>query len=69
MFLCPILYQNQLLRAYEVTAAQRFNDFADYLRIISDTTLDLKFRQHAAELVKGLFISDKIELMPEQNIF
>lgn len=52
----------QILRAYEVTAAQRLNDFADYLRIISDTALDLRFRKHAAELVKELFVSDEIEL-------
>ena len=52
----------QILRAYEVTAAQRLNDFADYLKIISDTALDLRFRKHAAELVTELFISDEIEL-------
>jgi hypothetical protein len=52
----------QMLLAYEVTAAQKLNDFADYLRIISDTTLDLKFRQHAAKLAKELFVTDDIEL-------
>ena len=39
------------------------------MRIISDTTLDLKFRQHAAELVKGLFISDEIELYSRSKIY
>lgn len=53
---------DQLLRAYEVSAAEKLNDLADYLRIISDTTLDMRFRQHAAELVKGLFVTDQIEL-------
>lgn len=53
---------DQFIRAYEVTAVQKLNDFADYLRIISDTTLEMRFRQHAAGLVKGLFITDKIEL-------
>lgn len=52
----------QFIRAYEASAVQKLNDFADYLRIISDTTLDMKFRQHAAGLVKGLFITDKIEI-------
>lgn len=52
----------KMLMAYEVTAAQKLNDFADYMRTISDTTLDLKFRQHAAELVKELFVTDEIEL-------
>ena len=60
---------DQLLRAYEVTALEKLNDFADYMRIFSDTTLDLKFRQHAAELVKGLFISDKIELYSRSKIY
>jgi hypothetical protein len=53
---------DQLLRAYEISAAEKLNDFADYMKIISDTTLNLKFRQHAAELAKGLFVTDKIEL-------
>ena len=52
----------QMLTAYELTAAQRLNDFADYLRIISDTALDLRFRTHAADLVKELFVRDEIEL-------
>jgi len=53
---------DHLLRAYEITSAEKLIDFADYMRIISDTTLDLRFRQHAAELVKELFVSDEIEL-------
>jgi len=60
---------DQLLRAYEVTALEKLNDFADYMRIISDTALDLKFRQHAAELVKGLFISDDVELHSRSKIY
>jgi hypothetical protein len=53
---------DHLLRAYEITATEKLNDFADYIKIISDTTLDLRFRQHAAELVRDLFISDEIDL-------
>ena len=53
---------DHLLRAYEITATEKLTDFADYIKIISDTTLDLRFRQHAADLVKGLFVSDEIEL-------
>jgi hypothetical protein len=53
---------DHLLRAYEITATEKVIDFADYLRIISDTTLDLRFRQHAAELVRDLFISDETDL-------
>ena len=54
---------DKFIRAYEASAVQKLNDFADYLRIISDTTLEMRFRQHAAGLVKGLFITDKIELI------
>jgi hypothetical protein len=50
------------LRAFEITAIGKLNDFADYMKIISDTTLDLKFRQHAAELVRDLFVPGEIEL-------
>jgi hypothetical protein len=53
---------DNLLRAYEITATEKLTDFADYIKIISDTTLDLRFRQHAAELVRDLFISDEIDL-------
>lgn len=53
---------DHLLRAYEITATEKLIDFSDYMKIISDTTLDLKFRQHAAELVRNLFISHEIEL-------
>jgi len=50
------------LGAYEMTAIEKLNDFADYMRIISDTALDLSIRKHAAKLVKELFFSDEIEL-------
>ncbi len=32
------------------------------MKIISDTTLDLRFRQHAAGLIRDLFISDEIDV-------
>jgi hypothetical protein len=63
-----------LLKAYEITATEKLNDFADYMKIISDTSLDLRFRQHASGLVRNLFISDEIELpnlgkaYPEKDI-
>jgi len=53
---------DHLLRAYEISAAEKLNDFSDFMKIISDTTLDVRIRQHAAELVRDLFISDEIEL-------
>jgi hypothetical protein len=53
---------DHLLSGYETTATDKLNDFADYLKIISDTTLDAQFRQHAAELAGNLFIPGAIEL-------
>jgi hypothetical protein len=53
---------DHFLRAYEITAIEKLNDFADYMKVISDTTLDLRFRQKSAELVRNLFVSDKIIL-------
>lgn len=53
---------DQLLRAFEITAAEKLIDFTDYISIVSDTSLDLRFRQHAAELARDLFVSDTIEL-------
>jgi hypothetical protein len=50
------------LRAYEVSAMEKLNDFADYIKVISDTSLDCSFRMHSAELVRKLFISDEINL-------
>jgi hypothetical protein len=53
---------DDLLRGYEINAINKLNDFGDYLKIVSDTTLELKFRQHAAELTRNLFIPGEIEL-------
>jgi len=53
---------DDILRRYEITAINKLNDFSDYLKIVSDTTLELKFRKHAAELTGNLFIPGEIEL-------
>ena len=45
------------LRAYEETARQKLSDFADYLKIVSDTSMNIKFREQAAEMVKRLFVN------------
>jgi hypothetical protein len=44
------------LRAYEITAEEKLVDFADYLKIVADTTLDSKFRKQAMEMAMALFI-------------
>ena len=61
VFMTDVL-SDKLLRGYEITAAEKLNDFADYMKIISDTTLDQRFRQQAVKLVRDLFIPEKIEL-------
>lgn len=45
------------LRAYELTAAEKLIDFADYLKISADTTLDTEFRRHALEMASSQFIT------------
>ncbi|TAL72191.1 MAG: hypothetical protein EPN88_05105 [Bacteroidetes bacterium] len=50
---------DQLLRTYEGTAKLKLNDFADYLKIASDSSIDIIFRQQAAEMAGNLFISGK----------
>jgi len=49
----------QSLRSFEITAIDRLNDFADYLKIVSDTSLELKFRQHAFEVAGNLLVNAK----------
>lgn len=51
------------LRSFELTAQQKLIDLADFLKIISDTSLDNRFRQQAFDMAIKLFISgeNKIE--------
>jgi len=53
---------DQLLRAYEATAKQKLTDFADYLNIASDTSMDAGFRQQASKMAGKLFISREVGL-------
>jgi hypothetical protein len=52
----------ELLKAYEETAKQKLSDFADYHKIVSDTSVNIKFREQGAEMVKNLFISNDIKI-------
>jgi hypothetical protein len=52
----------QQLRAFEVTAMQKLVEFSDYLKIVSDSSLDLRLRIQAAEMIKALFISDEVDV-------
>jgi len=63
-----------LLRAYEETAIQKVSDFADYLKIVSDTSINIKFREKAAEMVSRIFVSPDTDVQswsqfyPENDI-
>jgi predicted transposase YbfD/YdcC len=50
------------LFAYEVTAKQKLSDFADYLQIMTDTSLDMSFRIKAGEMIKKTFQSENVSL-------
>jgi len=51
----------RMLRAYEETAGQKLSDFADYLKIASDSTKDMVFRKQAADMAGKLFMSRYID--------
>ena len=44
------------LRAFEVRAQQKLRDFADYLTIVADSTLDSAFRAEAQQQAAHLFV-------------
>jgi hypothetical protein len=48
------------LEAFEVSASQKLSDFADYLRIMGDTTLNPSFKEKAKEMVRDLFLSENV---------
>jgi hypothetical protein len=58
-----------LLRAYEETARQKLSDFADYLKIVSDTSMNIKFREQAAEMVKRLFVSGDTDVRDWAKVY
>jgi len=51
-----------LLRAYEETAKQKLIDFADYLKIASDSSMNNVFRTQAAEMAGKIFISGSADI-------
>lgn len=52
----------EMLTAFEFSAAEKLNDLSDYLKIISDITLDMNFRQQAAKVVRNMFVTVKVDL-------
>jgi hypothetical protein len=54
---------DQLKKAYEVKAIQELSDFADYLKIASDSSLNATFRKQAVGMAGKLFISKEINIL------
>jgi hypothetical protein len=50
------------LYALEATARQKLSDFADYMQIMTDTTLDSSFKKKAGDMIKKMFISENVRL-------
>jgi hypothetical protein len=52
----------EILGSYEVTASQKLIDFADYLKVASDPSLDIRFRRQAIGMTRRLFIPGDINI-------
>jgi hypothetical protein len=46
--------------AFQLRAIQKFQDFIDYIKIISNQKVDVTLRNHSLDLVLELFINDSI---------
>lgn len=46
--------------AFELRAQQKFQDFLDYLKIVSDPKIDKGLVKHSENLMKELFINDSV---------
>jgi hypothetical protein len=53
----------QSLRAFEEKAKEKVVDFADYLQIYTDKSLDESFKKHLRQMILDLFISDTIHII------
>ncbi|MEZ4775482.1 MAG: hypothetical protein R3D00_20020 [Bacteroidia bacterium] len=47
-------------QAFEERAVQKLVDFGDYLEIIGNNTYEKSLREHASELIYGLFVSAQV---------
>ena len=56
------------LFAYETKAKQKLNDFYDYLKIVSDTSLNMSFRIKAGEMISHIFVTGIIQLGIEEQV-
>lgn len=46
------------LYAYETTAKQKLTDLVDYLQVLTDTSMDISFRQKAGQMILNMFKSE-----------
>ena len=50
------------LEAFELRAIQKFYDFTDFIKVISNNQIDKDLRAHSIQLSTELFISDSIQI-------
>jgi hypothetical protein len=47
---------------FEKSAKQKLSDFTDYLKILTDSSLQQPFREKAGEMIRSIFVSDSIRI-------
>ena len=52
---------------HEKAAKQKLADLADYIRILTDTTMQKPFREKAGEMIRNTFISDSVDIVLVQG--
>ena len=57
------------LFAYETAARQKITDLIDYFNVLTDSSLDISFREKAGDMVKRTFLSEKtsLQLFPQKS--
>ena len=53
---------NEQLQAFEVRAIQKFQDFTDYVKIISTNDVEKELINHSLNLMHEIFINDSTEM-------
>lgn len=54
--------------AFQLRAKQKFQDFLDYLKIISDPKVDADLVTHSKQLMTELFINDTVSIIDTNNL-
>lgn len=50
-------------KAYQLRAKQKFQDFIDYIEILSDKKVDIDLKQHSYKLAMDLFLNDSTTII------